>query len=123
MINKYQNGVIGPIPNAHHDVNNYHEAMSNCRLDRAVEAVWEQVRGINQFIEEEKPWMIAKSGDTENLQEVLAEAAGSLMEIADLLVPFMPDTATKIKNIFVDGIVKPLEGASLFPRFEESKPA
>lgn len=116
MIKQYQNGVIGSIPEPSHDVGQYHEAIAECRLDRAMEAVWIQVRGLNQFIEEEKPWEIAKEGDEQHLQEVLAEAAGELLEIADLLVPFLPGTAEKIQYVFSEGIIRPLDEASLFPK-------
>ena len=115
MISQYQNGIIGATPPSEHDTGRYIEAIEQCRFDRALDMVWEQVRGLNQYIEEQKPWAIAKSGDTEHLQEVLAYQASCLLEIAELLVPFMPETAEKIKGIFSEGLVKPIEG-TLFPR-------
>jgi methionyl-tRNA synthetase len=119
MIMKYQEGAIGTLPETAHDVGQYHEAIAECRFDRAMEAVWDQVRGVNQYIEEEKPWTIAKDNDEEHLQEVLATAVASLLEIADLLVPFLPDTAQKIQNVFAEGIIRPLTSSSLFPKNEE----
>jgi methionyl-tRNA synthetase len=121
MIMKYQEGVIGKLPETAHDVGQYHEAIAECRFDKALEAVWEQVRGVNQYIEEEKPWIIAKEKDEAHLQEVLAEAVASLLEIADLLVPFLPDTAKKIQGIFSEGIVRPVKESSLFPKAEPAK--
>lgn len=115
MVVKYQEGVIGDIPVAEHDTSGYHEALAACRFDRALEHVWDQVRGLNQYIEEEKPWEIAKEADGEHLQEVLAYLCGALMEISELLVPFMPETAEKISKTFSEGIIRPLEG-SLFPK-------
>lgn len=115
MITKYQNGVIGDIPPAEHDMHEYEEAIAHCRFDRALEEVWEQIRGINQYIDTEKPWEIAKSGDTTHLQEVLAYSASCLLEIADLLEPFLPTTAHKIKFVFKEGIIRPLE-TTLFPK-------
>jgi methionyl-tRNA synthetase len=117
MVVKYQDGVIGDVPPAEHDSNRYHEALANCRFDKALEDVWEQVRGLNQYIEEEKPWQVAKEDDKEHLQEVLAYLCSSLLEIADLLKPFMPDTSAKITSVFSEGIIRPLEG-SLFPKTE-----
>lgn len=121
MVSKYQENVIGNLPESAHDVGQYHEAIADCRFDRAMEAVWEQVRGLNQFIEEEKPWQIAKEKDDVHLQEVLAEAVVSLLEIADLLTPFLPDTAEKIRYIFGEGVIRPLKEASLFPKAEIAK--
>lgn len=117
MIMKYQDGVIGDIPQAEHDTGPYHTALAECRFDKALEEVWQQVRGLNQYIDEEKPWVIAKEGDSEHLREVLAYLAGALVEIADLLVPFMPDTAQKIQRVFADGVVRTLE-QPLFPKTE-----
>lgn len=117
MIIKYQKGLIGDIPPAEHDVAQYETALSECRFDRALDEVWEQVRGLNQYIDEEKPWEIAKSGDDDHLREVLAYQASALLEIADLLEPFMPDAATKIRNVFIEGIIRPIDG-TLFPKHE-----
>lgn len=122
MIVKYQKGIIGDIPPEQHDKSGYLEALEACRFDRALERVWEQVRGLNQYIDEEKPWAIAKEGDEEHLREVLAYQASSLLEIADLLEPFMPETALKIRHVFEEGIVRPIEG-TLFPKHESKATA
>lgn len=118
MIIKYQNGVVGPFSDPTHDEGLYHQAMSECRFDKALDSVWDHVRGLNLFIEQQKPWEIAKEGDQSHLQEVLAEAASSLMGISHLLVPFMPNTAEKIQYVFSEGIIRPLDDTSLFPKHE-----
>lgn len=115
MIQKYQDGVIGDMPAPEHDISDYQEALEVCKFDRALDAVWEQVRGLNQYIDEEKPWSVAKEDDDEHLQQVLAYMCSCLMEIADMLVPFMPETAAKISGIFKEGFLRPIEG-TLFPR-------
>ena len=119
MVGKYQNNVIGDIPPAEHDIHEYQVALEECRFDRALDVVWEQVRGVNQYIDTEKPWVINKDGDGAHLWEVLAYSISCLLEIAALIKPFMPDTAEKIEHIFKDGVVRPLD-KSLFPK-EESK--
>lgn len=115
MIIKYQKGLIGDIPPAEHDIAQYEAALDVFHFDRALDEVWEQVRGLNQYIDEAKPWEIAKTGDEDHLREVLAYQASALLEIADLLEPFMPDAATRIRNVFVEGIVRPIDG-TLFPK-------
>jgi methionyl-tRNA synthetase len=117
MVSKYQGGIIGEIPGAEHDTGAYREALESCRFDRALDKVWEQVRGLNQFIDTEKPWEIAKTGDEDHLREVLATLVSDLLEIADLLEPFLPETAGKIQQVFSEGVVRPL-GTTLFPKFE-----
>lgn len=117
MIGKYQADVVGVIPEPSHDIHEYSEALDNFKFDRALDEVWEQVRGINQYIDTEKPWQIAKNGDEQHLQEILSYCVGCLLEIADLLVPFMPTTAQTIRDTFKDGLVTKQERA-LFPKFE-----
>lgn len=120
MVQKYQKGVVGVIPDAEHDNASVAEALTLCRFDRALDEIWTQVRGLNQYIDEEKPWEIAKAGDEDHLREVLAYQVSCLLEIADLLTPFLPDTAAKIKGIFETGVVKPIEG-TLFPKSETTE--
>jgi methionyl-tRNA synthetase len=120
MITQYQNGIIGEIPPANHDDASYWASIEACKFDRALDEVWEQVRGLNQYIEQEKPWAIAKTDDKEHLQEVLAYQASCLIEIADLLEPFMPETAGRIKHVFEEGVIRPIKD-TLFPKHETSK--
>ncbi len=115
MINQYQDGIIGQIPEGTHDVAQYWEAIDNCRFDQALDEIWEQIRGLNQYIDETKPWAISKQGDKEHLREVLAYQVACLLEIADLLEPLLPETSIKIRSIFEKGVVKSLDG-TLFPK-------
>lgn len=120
MLEKYENGIIGEIPSSEHDNATYHEALTAFKFDKALDAVWEQIRGLNQYIEEQKPWEIAKGDDVQHLQEVLASMVSDLLEISELLVPFLPDTAQAIKNIFADGILHSPKSV-LFPKIENHK--
>lgn len=121
MVQRYQNGIIGDIPPSEHDTAQYWRALDDCRFDRALDEVWEQVRGLNQYIDEEKPWELAKTKDVDHLREVLAYQTSALLEIGDMLSPFMPETTQKIKHIFSDGVVRLLD-ETLFPR-DDKKPA
>jgi methionyl-tRNA synthetase len=122
MVMKYQNGVIGDIPGPRHDSAPVAEAIEQCRFDRALDEIWNQVRGLNQYIDEEKPWMIAKQDDPDHLREVLAYQASCLLEIADLLTPFLPETSAKIQAVFADGLIHPTDG-TLFPKSEPTEQA
>lgn len=122
MISKYQDGLIGDIPDPEHDTAAYEEAIANCQFDRALSDVWEQIKGVNQYIEETKPWEVAKDKDEEHMRELMAYLAGALLEIAQLLTPFMPDTAKKIQDVFSTGVLKPLPGP-LFPKEDTREPA
>lgn len=120
MITRYQSGVIGDAPQGEHDMSAYHDAMNSLEFNKAIDEVWLMVRSLNQYIENVKPWEIAKTigkdADAEaHLTEVLAYAVGALLQIGDLLVPFLPSTAAKIHQTFESGVVVQSEGV-LFPR-------
>lgn len=116
MINRYQDGVIGDTPSGEHDRGPYDEAVAEFRFDKALEYIFNLVRGQNQYIDEQKPWVIAKE-DSEHLKDVLAYLSGSLLQIGDLIEPFLPKTGARIKDVFGTGVVKNYDG-QLFPRVE-----
>jgi methionyl-tRNA synthetase len=121
LIERYQSNVIGQLPDQPHDSGTYREALESCHFDQALDAVWDQVRGLNQYIDEEKPWVAAKSSDKSRLRELLAYQASCLLEIADMLEPFLPASALKIKQMFGDGYLKPIKG-TLFPKTDSAEP-
>jgi methionyl-tRNA synthetase len=113
--------VIGEAPQAEHDMQPYREAMEALEFNRAIDEVWLTVRSLNQYLERVKPWEIAKNRDTDpeaeaHLGEVLAHAVGTLLQIGDFLVPFLPGTASLIHRTFESGVVVPLENGVLFPK-------
>ncbi len=117
MVNRYQQGVIGEYPATGHDTNPYDEALQNCQFDKALSWVWELIKGLNVFIEQEKPWQLSKEEDDSHLREVLAACVGDLLQIAELLQPFLPTTSETITKIFEGGFVRNYSGV-LFPKVE-----
>jgi len=116
MIRNYQDGVVGETPEATHDEGPYHQALEEYRFDKALDYIWNMIRGLNRYVDEEKPWTLAKLlEEKEHLQEVLAYLSSNLLQVAELLVPFMPQTATKIQEIFSADSV-PTKTEPLFPR-------
>jgi len=120
MISRYQAGVIGASEQTEHDMTAYHRAMDTLEFNKAIDEVWNMVRSLNQYIDNVKPWEIAKNigKDPEaepHLSEVLAHCAGALVQIGDLLLPFMPTTAEVIHSTFESGVVKLSENV-LFPK-------
>lgn len=126
MITRYQSGVIGDAPQTEHDMGPYRKAMEDLNFNVALDHVWENIRGLNQYLEHVKPWEVAKNRETdkdaeEHLAEILATAVGTLMQIADLLVPFMPGVAERIHKTFESGVVTPQEGV-MFPKIYNHTP-
>lgn len=122
MLQTYQSGQTGPIPEADHDIAKYDKYIEEMRFDKAMEFIFEMIKGVNRFIEEEKPWEIAKQQDSAHLQRVLAHIVGNLLQISELLGPFMPATSERIKSIYGSGQVN-FDGKPLFPRVELKMPS
>ena len=116
MVGKYMKGIVGDLPAHSHDVQPFEDAMVDLRFDAALAEIWLLIRGLNQYIEEEKPWMLAKSSP-DQLAEVLQHAVADLLQIATMLMPFMPATAARIAATFAGGVARPEVGL-LFPRLE-----
>lgn len=121
MINRYQSGVLGDLSQPEHDSRLYREYMSELRFNKAMDEVWNMVRSLNAYIEDVKPWQVAKKIETdpeakEHLEQIMTYAAGSLIQIGDLLLPFLPATANSIHAIFSTGVVKLPENGVLFPK-------
>lgn len=122
MLTRYQAGVIGDAPLGEHDMRMYHEAMMSLSFDKALDQVWLMIRSVNKYIDDVKPWEVARRKDEDpeadgHLTEILAHCTGNLLQIADLLVPFLPGTAKAIHTMFESGVVVPSEGV-LFPKMQ-----
>jgi methionyl-tRNA synthetase len=116
MVVKYLDGQTGPIEAHSHDATAVYDAIGHFQMDRALGEIWQTIRGLNQLIEEEKPWVLAKT-DASHLKEVLLHLVADLLQVADLLLPFLPETAAKISHTFADGKVNMAAGV-LFPKLE-----
>jgi methionyl-tRNA synthetase len=120
MVNRYQAGVIGEVMKTEHDSQLYHDAMKSLQFNRAFDELWVLIRSLNQYLEDVKPWEVAKNISTDpeaeaHLSEILGHAVGTLQQIAYLIRPFMPTTATAIEKIFDNGVVTPFNGV-MFPK-------
>lgn len=76
-------------------------------FDGALEYVWQIVREANKFIEDNKPWELAKT-DEIKFKEVMEKLLSDLNIIAHLIEPFMPQTSSKIKSALDTKVAKPL---------------
>ncbi|MDX6657963.1 MAG: methionyl-tRNA synthetase [Solirubrobacteraceae bacterium] len=66
-------------------------------LTGALEAIWERVRRLNRFVEEQAPWVLAKDEARQaDLDRVLLSLAEGVRVIAVLLHPWIPATIEKL---------------------------
>lgn len=85
----------------------YRNFMDNFEFAKAFDYAWEKVQGINKRIDDEKPWMLAKAGETEKLGQVLSSLTQELKDINLMLSPFLPSAAKKVADIFDAETVTP----------------
>lgn len=99
MQHKFSAGVIPvcgvPAPDFEATWTHYRDAMERFDFTAALSTIWDHVHAANRMITEEKPWELAKAGD-ERLGTVLYLLADTLMHVAYMLLPIMPETAAKM---------------------------
>ena len=62
-----------------------------------LEEIWQRVRRLNRYVEEEAPWNLAKEdSEAGRLDEVLYSLAEGLRVVTVLLYPYVPATATRL---------------------------
>ncbi|MBI3313502.1 MAG: methionine--tRNA ligase [Candidatus Omnitrophica bacterium] len=115
-------------------------AMQGYNPREALDVIWNVVTRANQFVEEKKPWVLAKDpAKKSELTQALAVLGETVAHLAVLFLPFMPETAGKILErlhlakqwvvkssrdygqLFLKPGVKVDRGEALFPRLEEIK--
>ena len=82
------------------------------RLSEALEYVWDIVRASNQYIEETKPWELAKTNPKE-FEIVMRKLFRDLARIAALIAPFMPETSERLQSMLAAR-----KGGILFQRIQ-----
>lgn len=120
MVLNYQSGVVGDELQAEHDTGPYRQAMEKFEFNKALDELWVMIRSLNQYLEEVKPWELAKGlgKDQEvekHLGEILAHSVGTLNQIAHMIEPFLPNAAATILATFKDGVVREQPDV-MFPR-------
>lgn len=81
------------------DVEEYSQALSEFRFNDAVSVVWKKISELDKFINQEKPWELAKNNNP-RLKGILSHSVDQIQEIAVLLEPFLPEIAKKIEEQF-----------------------
>jgi len=105
----------------------------------ALEAIWQVVRRLNQYVEETAPWQLAKDdARVADLDRALYNLADGLTGVAIALAPYLPETAPRILEALRQsgdlswerirtGTTESVEGIEpaqpLFPRVDTPAPA
>jgi methionyl-tRNA synthetase len=81
-------------------------SLDSFKFNEGLKHIWELVSLCDSYIGEEKPWE-----DTENKKKVIENVLFVLINISELISPFLPETSSKIKEI-----IETKKKENLFPR-------
>ncbi len=87
------------------------EKMSEYQFDEALKLLWDDLRHNDEVLSEKAPWKLT---DKQEIKDVLLPIATSILNVAELLSPFLPGVAEKILVQFSEKQIR--KGESLFPR-------
>jgi methionyl-tRNA synthetase len=80
------------------------ELLDRVELTQALEAIWARVRRLNRYVEESRPWDLAKEeAESERLDVVLYNLAEGIRVIALLLLAYMPETSARVLEAVGEG--------------------
>lgn len=87
------------------------EKLDELKFDEVLKTLWQKIAQSDERLSETKPW---KMEDKQEISDVLVPIAQTILNIAELLVPFMPEAAGKVVEQFKQPQIK--KGEPLFPR-------
>jgi len=71
--------------------NNWENALDEFKFNEALKVIWDLISFCDKFIEEEKPWQ-----KSEKQQTAISNLQIAILNIAEMLKPFLPQTSGKI---------------------------
>jgi methionyl-tRNA synthetase len=105
MVQKFTNGVVPPktelkshplrkieIP----QWKTLEKRMATYELHIILESIWNLIHGMDKYIDEVKPWVLAKEGKQKEIDAAVYALLDCLKDLAWLVAAFMPETAQKI---------------------------
>ncbi|MFW5838122.1 MAG: methionine--tRNA ligase [Desulfovibrionaceae bacterium] len=116
----------------------FQSQFKDLKFSRALESLWELVRGLNRYIDATAPWTLHKKGEISRLSAVIYTVLEHLRKVAVHLWPVMPKASTQmleqlgvafnpekivltkemdIWGVLVSG-VDAAESSNLFPRLD-----
>ena len=119
MINKYFEGKVPEYNGTPNEVDEEFEKFTNIQLKKveeliekyemanALQELWGIISRTNKYIDETRPWELAKNEENEKLKSSMNHLIENIRKVGIILLPFMEDTATNLlKQI---GIPKELQ--------------
>jgi methionyl-tRNA synthetase len=115
MIDRYRDGQVPAgqpdpelSPAFEGAVDRVSQRLENAELSHALEEIWKLVRRLNQYVEETRPWDLAKEEtETGRLDLVLYNLAEGLRVTTLLLLPYLPETGNRLLDALGEPPVEP----------------
>ncbi len=104
MVSRYRDGIVpagAPDPVLTPDFDGLpvrvSELIGGAELTLALEEIWQRVRRLNRYVEEQAPWKLAKDdARAEDLDRVLGTLVEGLRVVAVLLWPYLPASSERL---------------------------
>lgn len=90
-------------------MNHYFDYIDAFQFNLALERLWDFIRYCNKYIDEHKPWQLAKEGNTRQLQSLLRNLLEGIYAIAYLLAPVCITKSPVIINALKAPVQYPVE--------------
>ena len=124
MVVRYRDGVVSAaevdpvlVPDFDGLTARVEELIGRAELTLALEEIWERVRRLNRYVEEQAPWQLAKDdARADELDRVLGTLVEGLRVVAVLLWPYLPASSERLLDALGAGggaIDLSLAGATL----------
>ncbi len=85
----------------------YSENVKKFQTSAGLEKIWEFIRHLNKYIDDHKPWQLAKQGNTEELSSVLRSTLEAIYSVGALLSPVLINSSPKILETLRPGSAVP----------------
>ena len=92
------------------------DAAADFNFGASLEAIWKVVNMANKYVEEKKPWNLAKQNKSDELKAFIRLLVEVIRKVAEGISAFMPLTAEAIKEQLGSERIK--KGKPLFPRID-----
>lgn len=89
-------------------------------FSQSLEQIWKLINKANKYIEETKPWNLAKEKKDSQLRDFILLLVDVIHSVELFIEPFMPDTAQSIRRQLGKDAIR--KDKPLFPRIDNSKP-
>lgn len=85
--------------------------LTNFSFDKSLEYIWTHIDSLNKYLNNKAPWNQASDEAKQTLQDVISGTDGivGILNIAEALKPFLPDTAVRIDKCFSGDEIAPIE--------------